>query len=120
MKAFLVILILTIFSPLQSDEITQDDLIGKWKIVNARITNPIYCGPWDPEPIIESTIEFTTEGLLLLTSKNGIEWANRTEPISWTFDDSKLTLRSDKTLKYQVSAITSIGNIYSRIFFLFF
>lgn len=112
MKEIWVILLLTVFSPNQSDEITSEDLIGKWEIVNTRITNPLYCGTWDSEPILDSIMEFTNDRLLIFTSKDGNERTKPTKTISWELKNNNISITSDNKLSPQISVITRRENTY--------
>ncbi len=113
MKAIIVFLLLNIFGLIQSDYITETEVIGKWNLEGVRVIHPEICIKTDFSSIIGSTIEFTDENLLTVTSPDEKELLKRTEKLSWSIRESEFILKSSKQKENQISKYHQNGDRFS-------
>ncbi len=113
MKGLISLLLLNIFGLIQSDYITETDLIGKWKIEKVSVIHPGICLRLDNENIIGSEMEFTDKYLVALTSNDGQELIKRTAKLSWSIRGDKLILKSSNTKELCISDYTQNGDRFT-------
>lgn len=106
MKATIALLILNIFVLFQSSDITETDLIGKWRIEGVSVTHPGICLKTGFEKIKGVEIEFTEENLLIFTSKDGRKLIKQSEKLSWSLRGNELVLKSSKSKEFHTSKYT--------------
>lgn len=110
MKAIISLLLLNIFGLIQSDYITEMELIGKWKLESVDAVHPAICSKTDFSTIIGSTMEFTDDNLLIITAPDGKELLKRTEKFYWPKKNNEFVLKSSKEKENQISKYYQNGD----------